>query len=518
MRRGLVYLVLLAGGAAWAAGGPGGGKSGPASAGPDTAALRQESLQFAQALNMILEEVHQGYVRPMPRAALAVAALEGLYEAAHVSPPAGLRAGAEAAEKADQLAGFLARTRQELGVREELQGPKGLLACCQAVVRGLDPYCAVVSGQELRRGTPNEQNSGVGLELADNLGVGPLVIKGVVPGGPAQRAGLRGGDQIVQIDGKEARGLPVTQALVWLNSGLTPGSVPHVSDVTVPSLGSVRLTVRREGRPQSFDVTLVRQTFQAEMVLGVGRESDNSWDYWLDRKRRIALVRLAGLGHDSADELRRVMAGLDGGAGLKGLVLDLRWCPGGFLTEAVGVAGLFLEGGEIASVQSRQEQGQTYRAGEMGVRYPHVPLVVLINGETSGGAELVAAALQDHRRAAVIGQRTRGKASIQTILYVPIPGTGLKLTSGTFSRPSGENLHRFPDSGPNDPWGVRPDPGQERRASPELTRQLQQWWQDLTVRPGAAREMLPLDDAGADPQLQAAVRVLKARMDAKKTS
>jgi C-terminal processing protease CtpA/Prc len=108
----------------------------------------------------------------------------------------------------------------------------------------------------------------------------------------------------------------------------------------------------------------------------------------------------------------------------------------------------------------------------------------------------------------VAGQRTLGKASIQTMLGLPVPDAGLKLTSGTFLRPSGKNLHRFPDSRSGDDWGVRPDAKAECRQSPELNRQLKEWWMLQTLRPGTSNEALPLDDPGADPQRETARQAL----------
>jgi carboxyl-terminal processing protease len=151
--------------------------------------------------------------------------------------------------------------------------------------------------------------------------------------------------------------------------------------------------------------------------------------------------------------------------------------------------------------------------------------VVLVNGETSGGAELIAAVLQDNLRARVVGQRTRGKATVQRLLDfqrrfdfrgdpaggeppVAIPGLGMKLSGGVLIRPSGRNFNRFPDSKPADDWGVRPDPGLEVRVSPELNRRLREWWLLQSLRPGTSDEGLPLDDPLADPQREAALQAL----------
>jgi carboxyl-terminal processing protease len=127
-----------------------------------------------------------------------------------------------------------------------------------------------------------------------------------------------------------------------------------------------------------------------------------------------------------------------------------------------------------------------------------------------GGAELIAAALQDYRRAAVVGRRTRGKASVQTPIHLGVPQAGMKLTSGTFLRPSGRNLHRFPDSRADDDWGVRPDV--EFRVSTDLDARLKAWWQTATLRPGGSSERIPLDTPGADPCQTAALEALRERM------
>jgi len=147
--------------------------------------------------------------------------------------------------------------------------------------------------------------------------------------------------------------------------------------------------------------------------------------------------------------------------------------------------------------------------------FVNIPVVVLINGETTGGGELIAAVLQDNRRAFILGQRTRGKASVQTMvdltqeLSIPVPNTKLKLTNGFLIRPNGKKFHRFPDSKLSDDWGVRPDPGLEFRVSPDLNKKLRDWWELLSLRPGFSSESLPIDDPDADPQRERALRLLQ---------
>jgi carboxyl-terminal processing protease len=367
--------------------------------------------------------------------------------------------------------------------------------------RGLDRYSTVVRGEELRKGSGVDQRTGIGLELADNLGAGPLVVKTVFPGGPAQLAGLRPGDEITHLDGKPVRGKTSAEAAFLCDYGVPEAGAEQAAGT------EIELTVLRPGTREPRRAVLERQEWRQETVLGVARRRDNSWDYMVDRERGLAQLRLAALGNGTALQLRQTVTALQG-EGLRGLILDLRWCPGGYLREAVNVASLFLGDGNVTTVRSRGGKDTDYPSTAEN-KFLDFPVVVLVNGETSGGAELIAAALQDHKRAAIVGQRTLGKASIQTMVALGVPNAGLKLTSGVFLRPSGKNLNRGPDSKPGDDWGVRPDPRLEVRVSPELGRQLRDWWAEQTLRPGGATEALPLDDPGADPQRVAAVEALR---------
>ncbi len=499
MRRPLACLLLMAGaGALFAAG----RILDRTPADNRLSAETAEAQNYGQQLLYVMTQVAEQYVRPVNRADLAVAALHGLYDAVRVPAPPGLDREARQATSDQALLALLARTRLSLGNPEELRGSDDILVSCRALTRCLDPHSAVVSGEELRRGSGVDEQQGIGVELETNLGVGPLRIKAVLPGGPAQLAGLRPGDEIVRLDGKPVAGMTSAEAVFRCNF-VRPGA-PNPDE---PPPTTVRLETLRPGSGEARTVSLERRDWQPETVLGVARRPDQSWDYWLDRPAGVALVRLTNLGNGTALRLREVLTALQADR-VRGVVLDLRWCPGGYLREAVEAASLFLGDCTVVTVRSRSEPDSPQPSTHDN-KFLDVPLAVLVNGETSGGGELIAAALQDHRRAAVVGQRTLGKASIQSMIPLAAPGAGLKLTTGTFVRPSGKELHRFPDSKPTDDWGVRPDPGHEFRTSPDLARQLRAWWLDQTLRPGGSREALPLDDPTADPQLQAALDALR---------
>ena len=153
---------------------------------------------------------------------------------------------------------------------------------------------------------------------------------------------------------------------------------------------------------------------------------------------------------------------------MKGLILDLRGDPGGLLSSAVEVSDLFLDKGTIVSTRGRNTIDRTFDAKKEG-DFPDVPMVVLVNENSASAAEIVAAALQDHKRAQVVGQRSYGKGSVQNILdrRGRQQRALLKLTVATYWRPSGKNIHRFKDAKETDEWGVSPDPGLEVKLSPQ---------------------------------------------------
>src|SRR5262249_42860036 len=147
--------------------------------------------------------------------------------------------------------------------------------------------------------------------------------------------------------------------------------------------------------------------------------------------------------------------------GVKGLILDLRFNPGGLLDSAVKISDLFIDDGLIVTIRPRIGREQNY-GGESEGSYLNFPMVCLVNGGSASGSEIVAAALQDHKRAIVMGERSYGKGSVQNIQPFSSTGGEIKLTTASFWRPSGKNLNKSSTKGKDDEgWGVRPDKGHE---------------------------------------------------------
>jgi carboxyl-terminal processing protease len=503
---------------------------------PTEAALQAEAQAFARQLLFVTGQIAERYVRPAERADLLHAALSGVYEAARLPVPRDLRARIRKAEAADRarlgtldamaphlpppgglvrppgidrdLVELIEKVRVEVAASEFLQGQNVLLLACLALGRSLDPYTVPVTAEG--EGWLNQEYSGVGLELEEEA-AGRVKIRTVLPGSPAQRAGLRPGDEITHLDGKPVGDQTLSQLRTRLQQAVPEELVGLVQKPECEP-ATAKVQVLRPGATRPRTATLVGERFRPERVWGVTRNDDNSWDYWLDRRRRIAQVRLGSLGYGTAAELYRVLADLRDD-GMKGLILDLRWCPGGYLQEATNCAELFVGAVPVATIKSRAGEQVHRSAGQH--QLDAFPVVVLINGWTSGGGELIAAALKDHGRVRVAGQRSLGKGNVQEPLPLGSAGFGMKITTGTFVRPSGKNLHRFAESKESDDWGVRPDPGLELRLSADLGRQLEQWWLWQNLRPGSSSEALPLDDPENDPQRQLALAALLEQVERK---
>jgi carboxyl-terminal processing protease len=480
--------------------------------------LHAEALTYAQQLLNVSSQVSFTYLVPVSRTDLLHAALLGLFETARQPAPAHLRTELKRLAEDVALIDYLVKLREQAGGGAALQEPRALLASCRAMVKVLDRHSGIMTLGDHRDQPWGDQPVGIGLELASNVGVGPQRVGRVHLGGPAQKAGIRPGDTVTAINGRPVQGMTSDQAAAFLQ-GEPRDMIPTGSSSAPPfdsmaeerPMRPVRLTLARTsaGTQQPWEVKLELEQQRPESVLGVMRGEDNSWDYMLDRKLGIAHVRIPLLSRGAAEELCKVLMRLEGD--MHGLILDLRWCPVGFLDEAIAVAGLFLGDEVIATVRGRDGKDNHYH-NTQPKRFLDIPLVVLVNGQTSGGAELIAAALEDHQRAAIAGQRSRGKASVQTALALSLPGASLKLTSGVFIRPSKKNLNRTRDSGPEDDWGVRPCPQLEHRVSPEFDRRLRRWWEQQSLRPGSDPHLLPLDDPAADPQRAAALRGILAQM------
>lgn len=287
---------------------------------------------------------------------------------------------------------------------------------------------------------------GVVLKMEDgNVVVGQTPL----PGSPALAGGVLAGDRIVTIDGTILPQNKLSDAVSLLRG---PVGTP------------VTLGVKRSDSEDLLEIKLVRSIIRLETVRGGHRKPDNAWEFMLDDAKKIGYIRISYIGKSSVDEMQEALDGLRA-RGMKGLILDLRDNPGGVLDGAVAISDLFVSSGRIVTVKART--GETaYDAKQEGT-LSGFPMAVLVNGKTASAAEIVAACLQDHGRAVVVGERTFGQGIVRSILKLKNGAGALKLPIAAYYRPSGKNVNRYPASKDADDWGVIPDQGYEI-ASEEL--------------------------------------------------
>ncbi len=319
-----------------------------------------------------------------------------------------------------------------------------LESALEGMLQNLDPHSSYINTTELKQFKRQIEGKfgGIGIQVDVDNDNGRLRVIAPMVGTPAYEAGILAGDQIVEIDGQSAEGMSTDKAVEVLSG--RPGT-------------DVKLSVLHEGTADPVPITITRAIINIPSVLGDQRTPDDRWDLLLDKEKKIGYIRVTGFNERTTAELRKALDQLKEGGG-KGLILDLRDDPGGLLSAAVDVSDLFLDRGEIVSTKGRNTRPRKFEA-QKGSPFEEIPMVVLINQNSASASEIVAAALQDHKRAAIVGQRSYGKGSVQNIIDLDGGNSVLKLTVASYYRPSGENIHRFKNSKVTDKWGVSPDPG-----------------------------------------------------------
>jgi carboxyl-terminal processing protease len=316
----------------------------------------------------------------------------------------------------------------------------------------LDPHSSFFNAHEYKRFTTGNRGhfGGVGIQLEVDPIRHRLMVQSPMVGTPAYDAGILAGDLILKINGKSTEKMKADDAIEQIQG--EPGQ-------------EIVLTVLHVGSKDPVDVKMVRAEIHVPTVMGDVRKQDNpaDWDYLIDKTNKIGYIRLLQFSDNTASELRTVLEALKK-EGVCGLVLDVRTNPGGLLRIAVDICGMFIDEGRIVSTKGRQYEEENFDAKPGAALFPSrekLPLAVLINRFSASASEIVAAALQDHERAVIVGERSYGKGSVQNVIDMEGHTTALKLTTASYWRPSGKNIHRFPDSKDTDEWGVKPNPGFE---------------------------------------------------------
>lgn len=318
------------------------------------------------------------------------------------------------------LAEVLEHVRKEYV--EKISDEELIEAAIRGMIADLDAHSAFLDPQEfdeIRISTTGEY-SGVGIEVALENGV--VKVVNPIEGTPAQKAGVLAGDTILAVDD-----MPVS-----------PENLGDTIDRMRGKAGTaVKISIARADRKDPLEFTLSRAAVQVHSVREQLLEGG------------VGYVRISHFSETTTADLERSLAGLrkKNGAALSGLVLDLRNNPGGVLEAAVGVSDVFLEDGVIVTANGRAADARFEMDARPGDALEGAPMVLLVNGASASASEIVAGALQDHRRATLVGRQTYGKGSVQTV--VPLSdGHAIKLTTSKYFTPSGASIHEK---------GIKPD-------------------------------------------------------------
>jgi len=305
----------------------------------------------------------------------------------------------------------------------------------------LDGYTYIVWPGDVRgfRKDMTGEFSGIGIEIGKVDGV--LTVNSLLEGGSAEQAGLDAGDKIVAVDGKSTTNITLEMA---------------VQRITGKEGTDVVLTIDRQGFKKPRDFSITRGKIVVHTVKGLYRDAQGQWQYFVNKKKGIAYVRLTNFYSESTESLRKILRNLQG-QGMEALILDLRNNSGGFLSTAIEVADTFIPSGVIVSTRARQANEASYDwARNESTFDSKLPIAVLVNANSASASEIVSGALKDHRRGLVVGTRTFGKGNVQTIMGLSDEAQ-LKMTIAYYYLPSDRRVHRDLRDRTNEDYGVEPN-------------------------------------------------------------
>lgn len=440
----------------------------------NTKLKRSAALAFAAKVIQATETIRDNYVKEQKQEDLVVWAVKGMYQRLEEKIPPDIR------ERLDQtkdlgekeLTALLADVRERLGNREDLANHKDLDIALQRMLSHLDPYTTYID-PETKKQFEQEMSGnfpGIGVSIRKDTSRDMLLVVTPIRGSPAYKArpnnmevsetevGLKAGDVITKIIREvDSEGNTLNPPEVLSTQGLPLSDA--VKKIKGKAGTKVKLQIDREGYDKPLDFEITRNRVELESVVGMRRNDDDTWNFAVDAQEGIYYIRLTSFAQKTFAELQKVMKDLNK-KGIKGLVLDLRFNPGGLLSSAVNISDMYIDDGLIVTVKPRVGREEAY-IGNHADSYLNFPMVCLVNGGSASGSEIVAACLQDHKRALIVGERSYGKGSVQNVQQ--FEDGDLKVTIASFWRPNGKNLARLTPAGKpageNEEWGVHPDKG-----------------------------------------------------------
>jgi carboxyl-terminal processing protease len=297
---------------------------------------------------------------------------------------------------------------------EEVDTKKLVYGAINGMLASLDPHSSFLPPDMYKEMKIETKGSFGGLGIEISIKDGFLTVISPIEDTPAYRVGIKAGDQILKIEDKLTKDMSITDAVKRMRG---------------PKGTKVTITIMREGFERPKDFTLVRDIIQVKSIKS--RTLDNGYGY----------VRIAQFQEKTDEDLIKALTNLkkENGGSLKGLVLDLRNDPGGLLEQAVKVSDHFISDGLIVYTEGRNQDSKMKFVAQKGNKELGYPMVILINGGSASASEIVAGALQDHKRAVILGTQSFGKGSVQTIIPLS-EDSGLKLTTARYFTPKGRSI------------------------------------------------------------------------------
>ncbi len=331
------------------------------------------------------------------------------------------------------------------------------------MLAALDPHSAYLDGAALERLETMIDGNYQGLGISVQMDDGAVKVVSPFKGSPADKAGIKAGDYITHIEGKLIYGLELDEA---------------VKQMRGPAGSAIRLSIFRPGREEPFDVSVTRGLIELEPVTHELQDGG------------IGVISVNEFSRDVGVDVNEALNALkrENGGRINGLVLDLRKNPGGSLDEAVALSDLFLTEGQIVSQRGRNRRDSVYYEAESvyrGDAAAGVPIIVLIDAGSASASEIVAGALQDQRRALVMGERSFGKGSVQTLLPLT-RDAALKLTTARYYTPSGRSVQE---------GGIEPDIRVPQLSDPDAAKRAQYMLRESDLRGHLVNEVDLEDDA-----------------------
>ena len=295
---------------------------------------------------------------------------------------------------------------------DEINQAETIDAAINGLLQSLDPYSGYMNPdifKESREDTSGEFG-GLGIEVSMEAGVVKVITP--IDDTPAARAGVKAGDYIVQINGEQVQGKTLMEAVNLMRG---------------PVGTSIEITIRRKGLKKAKIIKITREVIQVRSV--VSKQIQN----------KVGYLRLRAFNQNSGSQLKKEISKIEKNKKTVGYILDLRNNPGGLLSQAIKIADFFLDDGEIVSTNGRKARENKKFFAQKGDKIDGKPLIVLINNGSASASEIVAGALQDQKRAMLLGETTYGKGSVQSI--IPLKNRGaIRLTVSKYYLPSGKSI------------------------------------------------------------------------------